>query len=489
VTHRLSKSRVQSGLQCHKQLWWRTHEPEAPELVPDAAQQAVFDRGNQVGEAAQGFVPGGVLIDREGRGIRGALEDTRAALARGERVIYEAAFVADDVFVAVDILEKDEAGWRVIEVKSSMSVKDVHLTDVAIQMHVVRAAGLDVARGEVMVLRRACVYPDLTNLFTREDVTEAAGATLPDVLGAVRAQQAMLGGELPEVAVGDHCRKPYPCPFLARCWPELPAHHVSTLYSGRQQARDLEGAGCATLLDIPEDEPLTDVQARQVRAARQGGLVCDEGLSEALAALPEPIGYLDFETIMLAIPRWDGCRPYAQVPAQFVCYVRDDGGVPQLREWLAESGGDPRRELARRLVEACDGAAVLLAWYASFERTCLAGLAAAVPELADELRDVSDRIVDLLPIVRDHVYHPGFGGGFSLKVVLPALVPELSYEDLVVQDGMEASRVLEALVVDEGEMADEERVRLRAALTAYCRLDTWGMVKMHERLLELGSRT
>jgi hypothetical protein len=132
---------------------------------------------------------------------------------------------------------------------------------------------------------------------------------------------------------------------------------------------------------------------------------------------------------------------------------------------------------------------VLLAWSASFERTCIAGLAAAVPELADELRDVSDRIVDLLPIVRNHVYHPDFGGGFSLKVVLPALDPELSYEELVVQDGMEASRVLEALVVDEGEMATEERVRLRAALTAYCRLDTFGMVKMHERLLELASRS
>ncbi|MDA1196162.1 MAG: DUF2779 domain-containing protein [Planctomycetota bacterium] len=485
MPRRLSKTRVQTGLQCHRYLWWKTYEPDAAELVPDAALQAVFDRGNDVGEAAQAFVPGGVLIDRDKRGIRGALEDTQAALARGESVLYEAAFVADDVFVAVDILERNADGWNLIEVKSTTSVKEPHLSDVAIQMHVLRAAGVDVVRGEVMVLNRACVFPDLSNLFTRHDVTEEAASYLPDVLGAVRAQQAMLEADLPVVEVGEHCHKPYACPFHDRCWPELPEHHVSTLYYGRGKAQAWEEAGYATLLDLPEDEPLSAVQQRQIRAVRQGALVCDEGLGEALATLPDAVGYLDFETIMLAIPRWDGCRPYDQVPAQFVCYVRDADGVPQLREWLAEGGGDPRPELARRLVEACRGAAVLLAWHASFEQTCIRGLADAVPELADELLDISRRIVDLLPIVRNHVYHPAFGGGFSLKVVLPALVPELSYEDLEIQGGVEASRVLEGLVVGSEDVPAEECARLRAALTAYCRLDTWGMVKLHERLVAL----
>ena len=487
MAHRLSKSRVLTGLQCHKYLWWSTHEPDADELVPDAALQAVFDQGSEVGAVARTYVPGGILIDREERGIRGALEDTQAALVSGASVLYEAAFVADDVFVAVDILERGEAGWNLIEVKSSTGVKAQHLSDVAIQMHVLRSAGLDVARGEVMVLNRACVYPDLGNLFTRHDVTAEAAACLTDISATVRAQQAMLAAALPAVETGDHCRRPYVCPFLDRCWPELPEHHISTLYYARRIARELEEAGCETLLDIPEHVVLSAIQARQVRAASQGGLICDPGLAAALDALPEPVGYLDFETLGLAIPRWNGCRPYDQVPAQFVCYVRDADGEAHLREWLAEEGGDPRPELARRLVEACRDAAVLLAWHASFEKGCIRGLAEAVPELADELLDIADRIVDLLPIVRNHVYHPDFGGGFSLKVVLPALVPELSYADLEIQGGVEARRVLEALVLRSDDLPADERQRLRAALTAYCRLDTWGMVRLHERLRALAA--
>ena len=141
MTHGLSKSRVQIGLQCHKYLWWRTHEPEAEELVPDAALQAVFDRGRSVGEVAREYVPGGILIERSERGIRGALEDTQAALDSGATVHLRGGLRADDVFCAVDILEKDEDGWNLIEVKSSTGVKDPYLSDVAIQVHVLRGRG------------------------------------------------------------------------------------------------------------------------------------------------------------------------------------------------------------------------------------------------------------------------------------------------------------------------------------------------------------
>ncbi len=487
MAHRLSKSRMQIGLQCHKYLWWKTHEPDAEELVPDAALQAIFDRGTGVGEYAQRYVPGGVLIDRDQRGIRGALEDTQTALAAGASVLYEASFVADDVFVAVDILERDGAGWNVIEVKSSTGVKEQHISDVAIQMHVVRAAGLDVQRGEVMVLNRECVYPDLSNLFSRTDVTTQAAEVLPDVHAVVREQQAVLAGALPDVAVGEHCRRPYECPFYDRCHPERPEHHISTLYYGGKLARELEAAGCETVLDIPDHVELSTVQERQVRAVAANEPICEAGLVRALAALPEPVGYLDFETIGLAIPRWPGCRPYDHVPAQFVCYVRDASGEPQLHEWLAEAGVDPRPELARRLVEACRGAAVLLAWHASFEQRCIHGLAENVPELADELLDVSSRIVDLLPIVRSNVYHPDFGGGFSLKAVLPVLVPGLSYDDLEIRGGAEASGILEGLVLGAEDLSADERKRQREALQAYCRLDTWGMVAMHDALLEMAA--
>ena len=178
---RLSKSRYTAGLQCHRQLWWRVHEPEAPELVPDAAQRAIFDQGTRVGRVARERVPGGLLIDFPPAAIGERVEATRHALEGGARVIYEASFLADDTFAAVDILERVRGGWRLIEVKSTTRVKLEHLADVAVQLHVLRKAGLPVGHAQLMHLNHECAYPDLDDLFTRADVTADVESLLPDV--------------------------------------------------------------------------------------------------------------------------------------------------------------------------------------------------------------------------------------------------------------------------------------------------------------------
>lgn len=486
MARRLSKSKFQAGRQCHKLLWWKVHEPDAPELTPSPEQQRLFDRGTDVGDRARDEVPGGVLIERDG-GIGAMLEATRVAVERGVTAIYEASFSAGGVFAAVDILERDGDGWRIIEVKSSTRVKPVHISDVAVQIYVLEQAGLEVTGADVMVLNRACVYPDLDDLFSREDVTASAREILVDVPQAVEAQRAMLDEPVPDVEIGPHCSDPYGCPFHDRCWPARPEHHVSTLYRGHKPAEALAAAGCETIGDIPPDFSLSDIQERQRQAVVRSELICEPGLADLLDQLAEPVGYLDFETIAPAIPRWDGCRPYDAVPVQFVYYELAGQGSSRMAEWLVDGEGDPRPELARHLVDACRNAGSVLAWNASFEERIIAGLAAAVPELTDELHELNKRVVDLLPIVRNHVYDPAFGGSFSLKYVLPALVPDLSYKALEIQNGQDASGVLEKLVLNPAEMGDDERTRSRASLQAYCRLDTYGMVRMHGRLLELAA--
>ena len=76
---RLSKSKFTAGLQCHRQLWWKVHEPDAPELVPDVATRKVLDQGTRVGELARGYVPGGTLIDLPHDAFDARLAATRAA--------------------------------------------------------------------------------------------------------------------------------------------------------------------------------------------------------------------------------------------------------------------------------------------------------------------------------------------------------------------------------------------------------------------------
>lgn len=222
-SHRLSKSRYCTGLQCLRQLWWRVHEPDAPELEPDPGLQAVFDRGHRIGELAQAQFPGGVLVDAKPWEIADKCAQTQAALQAGAPAIYEASFVADETFVGVDVLERLSDGFALVEVKSTYSVKPQFIPDVAVQVHVARAAGVDVRRAEVMHLRRVFGKGAAQDQFVRIDVTAEVEALLPGIPAQLREMREALGGGLPVVQPGHHCATPYECPFTARCHVDLTA--------------------------------------------------------------------------------------------------------------------------------------------------------------------------------------------------------------------------------------------------------------------------
>jgi predicted RecB family nuclease len=448
----LSKSRFVAGLQCYKQLWWRVHEPKAPELTPDPGLQNRFDQAMEVGLAARTRVPG----------------------AR-----YEASFVTADAAVVVDILEP---GAVVIEVKATNSVKKEHIPDVAVQVHVLRQAGLAVPRAEVMHLNPECRFPDLGNLFVREDVTEKVELFLPVVAGEIQSQQAMLAGPLPDVPIGEHCTTPHKCPFLKRCWPNLPEHHVSTLYTiQRRKVEEYQARGIETIHDLPSDLELSVIHARQVKAVTTGQMVVERTLERALAEFASPLAYLDFETVSYAIPRFRGCRPWENMPVQFSVHREGSKGGVTHSAYLVDGPEDPRPTIAAQVIKACAGAKRVVAYYASFERECLKNLALGVPHVATELLDVADRLIDLLPLVRNHIYHPDFGGSFSIKKVLPALVPGSSYADLAINEGETATLQLQRLLFEET-LKGEERAELRRALLAYCERDSWAMIKLLERI-------
>jgi hypothetical protein len=481
----LSKSRFCQGLQCLKQLWWRTREPEALELVATPALQVLFDRGHQVGERARGQFPGGLLVDRPHGQYAEKIADTRAALASGAPAVFEASFSADGVFAAVDVLERRRRGFGLIEVKSTVETRPQHLPDVAIQLHVLRQAGLEVTRAELMHLDRDCRFPDLSNLFVRDDLTAQAEAFLPSIPGHLARMKAALAGPLPVVEVGPHCDDPYECPFKARCWPEVDDDHVSHLYYANRVAATLRADGIELIRDIPEGTRLSEIQARQVRAVKSRKVVVEKGLGGALQALAPPVAYLDFETIAPAIPVWPGCGPYLSVPVQLSCHRLEAPGQLTHHQHLAEGPGDPRPALAEAVVAACAGARAVVAYNAPFERRCLEHLAEAVPGRRQALLEVAGRLVDLLPIVRDHVYHPDFGGSFSMKAVAPALVPGIDYAELEIAEGGTASNVLERLLLGGDAIAAADRAAARAQLLEYCALDTLAMVKIAERLREL----
>lgn len=483
----LSKSRFLSGLQCHKKLWWEVHEPEAPELKPDENTLVLFDVGAQVGAAARERVPGGELI--LGKASEGAMkvEKTRRAILEGARVIYEATFEHERVYASIDILERVDDGWRLTEVKSTVEAKEEHTPDVAVQTWVARGAALPVVASHLMHLNRECRAPDLSNLFARADLSAAVSAALPAVPAQVAGMLQVLDGPLPEVAIGAHCDEPHECPFKGRCWPRRDPHHWESLprLSAKKRAA-LTALGIETIHQIPSDFELTDFQSRQREAVIAGRAVMTPDFGASLRAYrAERVAFLDFETVRPAIPIWNGTGPYAQVPAQFSCHTHHADGTIEHHEWIATTADDPRPGIARAVVEACRGADVVVAFNASFERGCLEMLAGAVPDQAEALRTIVMRIKDLADPVKRGIYHPGFYGSYSLKAVVPALLPELAYSDLVVADGTTASNRLLSLMLNDPQLRKEDRDRSRAELLAYCERDTWVMVKLLEKLEEM----
>jgi hypothetical protein len=227
------------------------------------------------------------------------------------------------------------------------------------------------------------------------------------------------------------------------------------------------------------------IAGRQRLAVEGNRLIVETSLRDALEAVTYPCAVLDFETVQLAIPVWNGCRPYDQVPVQFSCHVVTNHHDMTHHAWLAEGSGDPRPEIAARVVEACRGANVVVAYSASFERTILGQLAEAVPHHAAALAAIEARLVDALSLVRDNVYHPDFGGSFSLKSVLPALVPGMGYDGLEIANGGLAALKLRRLMFD-ADVLPAERERTREALLQYCAVDTLGVVRLLERLRAVG---
>ncbi|MEW5917651.1 MAG: DUF2779 domain-containing protein [Gemmatimonadota bacterium] len=309
-----------------KQLWWRVHEPDAVELQPDKVLQDLFDQGRQVGEIARRRFPNATLIPPGERAQR--LEATRSAIAAGATVLLEAAFEADDVFISTDVLERTALGWRLIEVKSSSSYKkEKQLADIGVQTHVLARSGITPVEWHVLHLNGDFRHPDTGDLFAQTDVAEDVRAFAPNVAEAVRRQLEVLDGPLPTVEIGRHCAEPYDCLFEKRCFPD-DDQHISTLHNcGPATFPKFVARGIHRIDQLPATEKLQHTQKRQIRALRSGKMVVEPTLARDLEPFNvEPLGFLDFETIMRAVPVWDGTKPWEQVAAQFSYHESVPGG-------------------------------------------------------------------------------------------------------------------------------------------------------------------
>ncbi|MBK6727096.1 MAG: DUF2779 domain-containing protein [Xanthomonadales bacterium] len=481
---RLSKSRIQSGRQCHKRLWLELHESDQSNWSP--AAQARLDEGTRFGELARELLGGGMLVAADHLHVKEALSETAEHLSRPRSevgMLFEPGFSHDDVRVRVDAFRRDADGDTLIEVKSTTSVKDEHLWDCAIQTWVARESGRPVVRVLHAHVDSEFVYQrenDYRGLLKVEEVTAEVNALVPEIPGIVESLKTVAAGPLPAILTGDHCGSPYECPFLDHCRaqePPGPEFPISILpRAGKALLEQLRARGWMDVRDVPLTELRNDNHRRVAAATAKGVPDIAPKLFRTLAKIPYPRHYLDFETIGFVVPRWIGTRPFQQVPFQFSCHVERARGEFTHHAFLDLSGQSPLPSFVKALLQAAGKKGAVLVWNQSFEATRIRELAEMFPRHASALNNIIDRMVDLLPIYREHYYHPAMMGSWSIKAVLPTIAPDLDYSNLDVGDGGAAQEAY--LRAISSSVSDVEREALRQALLTYCERDTWAMVRL-----------
>jgi len=482
----LSKSQYIRANQCLKSIWLCKKRPELREIQEE--KESLFERGYDVGDLAKELFPGGVEIEFDSNNFNEMINKTKELIKSGEKIIYEAAFSENGIFAMADILVKNDDGYEMYEVKSSTCVKDYHIDDAGIQWY---------ALSNAISLKKAYII-HINNEYERNGKLEIEKLfKIVDITDMVIEKQFLIPQKLqeineilsqdkePQIPIGSHCFNPFECDFIGYCWRDIPEFSVFNLYRMNfDKKMEFYNQGIIDLKDVDESK-LNKTQQIQVKTYKEKSVyIQKDKIEKFLSKLKYPINFLDFETFMEAIPRFNKQKPYQHIPFQYSLHILYADGKIQHKEFLANENEDPREKLAKSLLNDLTDSGTILAYNKNFEISVIKELAGFLPELKDELLSLVDRFEDLINPFRNlGVYHYNFNGSFSIKSVLPALFPnekELDYKNLgLIQNGGDAMDIFAKLHLIKDKTKRDE---IRKDLLAYCRLDTLAMVKILERL-------
>lgn len=485
----LSKSKLLDYRQCPKRLWLQVHRPEVREDT--AGTLASFSAGHQVGDIARRLYDPkgkGTLIDIETEGFDAAFSRSQALLT-GTQPIFEAGFKAAGALAFADVMlptrKAGQRAWRMVEVKSSTEVKDYHRDDAAIQAFVAREAGVPLTGLALAHIDNTWVYPgneDYNGLLKENDLTKEAFSRGEEVQTWIKEAQAVVAKRSePRVSTGDQCAKPYECGFVGYCRSQEPQAEYPVMWLPRLQSEKVKEFvrqnGIIDMAEVPDD--LLNPRQQRVKAATLSDQTFFDaaGAAQALKQHKLPAYFMDFETIQFAVPIWRGTRPYQQIPFQFSVQRLSRTGKLEETAFLDLSGKDPSKAFAEALIAACGSQGPIFVYNAGFETARVKELAERYPRLCADLMAINERVVDLLPVAQNHYYHPSQQGSWSIKKVLPAIAPDLRYDNLEgVQDGgMAMNAYLEAISSSASTARKEE---IHRQLLRYCGLDTVAMVRL-----------
>ena len=493
----LSKYKYCDGVTCPKILWIKKNKPEL--FDASVMKQSVLETGNKVGDLAMGLFGEYVevtTIDDNGKlNVSKMIERTNEELSKGTENICEASFSYNGLYCAVDILKNHgNNNVEIYEVKSSTEVKDINIDDASYQNYVLTNLGYNVNKVHIVHINKKYVRHgeiDLNELFVIEEVTEKVKAKYDEVCNNIAYfEQYLQQTDEPEYPLSKNCFKPYDCGFFKHCSAHLATPNVFDI-SGRvdDYKYDLANTTDGSFPQALSKLRLNPAQRLQVETEINDlpPTIIEREIKDFLDQLSYPIYFLDFETCQFAVPEYDNSSPYEQIVFQYsLHYIEEEGGELKHTEYLAYPGKDPRRELAETLCRDIPTNVCVLAYNMEFEKGRIKTLAKLYPDLSNHLMNIHDNILDLMiPFSKKSYYTRAMQGSYSIKFVLPALFPNdpsLDYHNLEqIHKGDEASRAF----IEMATMSKEEVEICRKNLLKYCELDTYAMVKIWEKLIEV----
>jgi len=447
-SHLLSKSSFIRGVQCEKHLYLYKHHYNEMDQFSEM-QKAIFKRGTDVGKLAQQLHPNGIDASPKSQfEYDKAVIVTKNLIEEKQKVIYEASFNYSNVLAVADILVYDKSGLKVYEVKSSTSISETYIRDAALQYWVISNSGYKVKDFSITYINNQYIRKgklNLDELFITESVLNLILPLQKWVEDNVNQfKKVLVKKVIPKMDIGEHCYDPYTCGFYEYCRKHIPENSIFDLSGVHLNKKyDLYRSGIVKLEDIPVDADLSKNAQLQLDVYKsKKDLIDKKAIKEFLSDLNYPLYFMDFETFQPAVPMFDNSKPYMQIPFQYsLHYKKSKKSEVEHFEFLAETGNDPRVKFIENLLRDTKNEGDLLTYNKSFEVLRLKEIAEAFPKYKKEIEERINRVKDLmLPFQKKYYYNYKMQGSYSIKYVLPALIPELSYKYLEINEGGLASK-------------------------------------------------
>ncbi len=481
---------------CRKNLWLKKHRPSLFEgLELSDFERKIIEEGNMADEEARNLFPGGVLVDSQGAD---AISDTRKYIEKNEGVIFQATFSEDAFFIRADILvfDKSNNAYELYEVKASNEIKRKephhYINDLAFQKSVIEKSGVKISKTGVIYLNREYRRSgkvDYSKLFIIEDISEEVEDALEGVQKQMMDMKTYLSGDEEKGCECLYRGRNNHCTTFSYSNPEVPeysVHDISRIGSSKKILFDWVDRGIYSLDDIDNPEILKGAKKIQYDAYILGRPIIDPvAIKSELDALEFPLYFFDYEGFVSAVPMFDGFGAYEQVPFQYSLHIMQKDGSIEHREFLVENIKENfTKDLVERIVADIDTGGTVVSWYKTYEKQRNEKLAELHPEYSDFFEEINEKMFDLMSIFSSGYYvHPDFMGSSSIKKVLPVIVPELTYKNLNISKGDQASERWERMT--HSDTPSDEKELIKRDLLEYCKLDTWAMVAIYKKLKEL----